>query len=145
MLRAETGLTPDHIGFATPGVVNPATGTMKNSNTTCLNGMPVVNDIARTLGVPVTLANDANCFALAEATLGAVPAVVPDFRLVFGVILGTGVGGGVVIRGLDGQPLVIGGHHGIGGESLTSHGDNCYSVYSTIQLTRQGFLIKPVK
>ena len=64
LLKAETGLKPDRIGFATPGTNNPATQTMKNCNTTVLNGKPMKQDLARLLGVPVEIANDANCFAL---------------------------------------------------------------------------------
>jgi fructokinase len=130
LLKAETGLMPEHIGFSTPGTIDPASGLMKNSNTTCLNDQPLHTDLARTLGVPVTLANDANCFALAEATLGVVPTVVPDYQVVFGIIMGTGVGGGLVFRGPGGSPFVVGGHHGIGGEwghnILEENGYDCY-------------------
>lgn len=129
-LKAETGYVPDRIGFATPGTLDPATQTMKNCNTTCLNGQPLKQALLERLGTSVELANDANCFALAEATLGAVPEVVPNFQSVFGVIMGTGVGGGVVIRGLDGRPFVINGLHGIGGEwghnILEENGYDCY-------------------
>ncbi|WP_128544410.1 ROK family protein [Larkinella soli] len=116
LLKAETGYRPDHIGFGTPGTFDPGRQVMKGCNTTCLNGTPLPLELEKTLDVPVTLANDANCFALAEATLGAVPEVAPDFRSVFGVIMGTGVGGGVVFRGKDGQPVVLNGLQGIGGE-----------------------------
>ena len=130
MLKAETGLTPDHIGFATPGTFDPTRQTMKNCNTTVLNGRPMKQDLARLLGVPVSVANDANCFALAEATMGIVPDVVPNFQTVFGVIMGTGVGGGVVIRGRDGVPFVLNGLQGIGGEwghnILEENGPPCY-------------------
>ncbi len=130
LLKAETGLQPDKIGFCTPGTLDPGTGTMKNSNMVCINGRPFQDDLARTLGVPVTTTNDANCFALSEATMGIVQDVIPDFRMVFGVILGTGVGGGVVFRGLDGRPVVQGGRQGIGGEwghnILEENGYACY-------------------
>ncbi|RYC69331.1 MULTISPECIES: ROK family protein [Spirosoma] len=130
LLKAETGLTPERIGFATPGTFDPARQTMKNCNTTSLNGKPMKQDLAQLLGVPVELANDANCFALAEATLGIVPDVVPDFQTVFGVIMGTGVGGGVVVRGRDGAPFVLNGLQGIGGEwghnILEENGHSCY-------------------
>ncbi len=129
-LKAASGYVPEHIGFATPGTLDPATQTMKNCNTTCLNGQPLHQALTQRLGVRVSLANDANCFALAEATLGAVPLVVPRFQLVFGVIMGTGVGGGVVVRGQDGRPFVINGLHGIGGEwghnILEENGYACY-------------------
>ena len=130
LLKAETGLQPDTIGFCTPGTLDPATQTMKNSNMVCINGKPFREDLARTLGVPVSTTNDANCFALSEATMGIVQDVIPDFRVVFGVILGTGVGGGVVFRGLDGRPVVQAGRQGIGGEwghnILEENGYPCY-------------------
>lgn len=130
MLKAETGLTPERIGFSTPGTFDPARQTMKNCNTTSLNGKPMKDDLARLLGVPIELANDANCFALAEATLGIVPDVAPDYQSVFGVIMGTGVGGGIVIRGKDGRPFVLNGLQGIGGEwghnILEENGHPCY-------------------
>lgn len=129
-LKAETEYVPEHIGFATPGTLDPATQTMKNCNTTSLNGQPLKQALTDQLGVPVSLANDANCFALAEATLGAVPGVVANFQMMFGVIMGTGVGGGVVVRGLDGRSFVINGLHGIGGEwghnILEENGYDCY-------------------
>lgn len=130
LLKAETGLQPDKIGFCTPGTLDPETGTMKNSNMVCINGQPFQEDLARTLGVPVTTTNDANCFALSEATMGVVQDVIPDFRMVFGVILGTGVGGGVVFRGHDDVPMVQAGRQGIGGEwghnILEENGYPCY-------------------
>ena len=130
MLKAETGLLPERIGFSTPGTFDPARKTMKNCNTTSLNGKPMKDDLARLLGVPIELANDANCFALAEATLGIVPDVAPDYQSVFGVIMGTGVGGGIVIRGKDSRPFVLNGLQGIGGEwghnILEENGHPCY-------------------
>ncbi|GAB3940856.1 ROK family protein [Spirosoma harenae] len=130
LLKAESGIQPDKIGFCTPGTLDPTTNTMKNSNMTCINGMPFRDDLIRALGVPVTTTNDANCFALSEATMGSVQDVIPDFRIVFGVIMGTGVGGGVVFRGLDGQAVVQAGRQGIGGEwghnILEENGYPCY-------------------
>ena len=129
-LEAETGYRAERLGIATPGTLNPSSQTMKNSNTTCLNGMPLKADLEQTLQIPLKMANDANCFALAEATMGIVPDVVPDFQCVFGVIMGTGVGGGVVFRGKDGQPVVLNGLQGIGGEwghnVLEYKGYDCY-------------------
>ena len=98
---------PARIGIGTPGATEPATGVLKNSNTLCLNGQPLRDDIAARLDMEVHLANDANCFALAEATLGA----GKGHQIVMGLILGTGVGGGVVVGG-----HVLEGLHGIGGE-----------------------------
>lgn len=131
-LKAETGLTPDRIGFSTPGTFDPARQAMKNCNTTVLNGKPLKQDLTQLLGLPVELANDANCFALAETTLGIVPEAVPDYQTVFGVIMGTGVGGGIVVRakGRDERPFVLNGLQGIGGEwghnILEENGYPCY-------------------
>ena len=80
---------------------------VKNSNTTCLNGQPFRSDLAAALGLPIAFANDANCFALSEAADGAGAGA----DVVFGVILGTGVGGGIVVRG-----RVLDGPNGIAGE-----------------------------
>lgn len=98
---------PAAIGIGTPGATEPSTGTLKNSNTVCLNGKPLRDDLMARLGIEVRLANDANCFALAEATLGA----ARGHAVVVGLILGTGVGGGVVVNG-----NVLEGQHGIAGE-----------------------------
>lgn len=83
------------VGVGTPGALSTRTGRLKNSNTTCLNGQPIPEDLQRRLGRPIRLANDANCFALSEARDGAGRGA----DVVFGVILGTGVGGGIVVRG----------------------------------------------
>jgi len=94
--EAELGLAaPGRVGIGTPGALSPATGRMKNCNSTCLNGRPLKADLERALNRDIRLANDADCFALSEAIDGA--AAGADG--VFGVILGTGVGGGVVVRG----------------------------------------------
>ncbi|MFY7830075.1 MAG: ROK family protein [Flectobacillus sp.] len=124
LVADELGERPQKIGFATPGVLDPATQTMKNCNTVCMNGNPMNKDLEEALGISVKLANDANCFALAEALMGA-GKDYPEAELVFGVIMGTGVGGGLVVHG-----KVIGGQHGIGGEwghnILEEDGDPCY-------------------
>jgi len=107
-IESASGLKrPTHIGIGTPGVTVPKTGLLKNSNTLCLNGMPLAHDLSERLGCEVILANDANCCALAEATLGA----GKGKRTVFGIILGTGVGGGIVVDG-----KILTGPHGICGE-----------------------------
>ena len=85
---------------------------VKNSNTTCLNGQPFHTDLANAVGRPIAFANDANCFALAEATWGAARGA----RVAFGVILGTGVGGGVVMTNDAGIPRAWNGAQGIAGE-----------------------------
>src|SRR5690349_13656045 len=97
MIR-EIGSRPERIGFATPGTLDPQTGTMKNCNTTVMNGMPMKDDLERLLNAQVFIANDANCFALAETRLGVVKEKFPDAQVVFGIIMGTGVGGGLVIN-----------------------------------------------
>ena len=96
-LQSVSGYSPDQIGIGTPGSYDPTTLVHKNSNTTCLNGRTFKSDLEQLLQIPVSMANDANCFAVAEATLGAVPAMIPDARVVFGIIMGTGVGGGVAV------------------------------------------------
>jgi len=107
-LQDATGLQrPRVIGVGTPGTTEPATGLLKNSNTVCLNGRPLGADLSLALGVDARLANDANCFALAEAVLGA----ARGRGVVMGLILGTGVGSGVVVHG-----RVLDGLHGIAGE-----------------------------
>ena len=124
-LEKQSGLTPTAIGMGTPGVLDPTLQTMKNSNTTVLNGMPLQKDLQQRLGLPFVLANDANCFALAETHLGVVKAKAPNARMVFGIIMGTGVGGGIVING-----KIWDGRHGIGGEwghnFLDESGGPCY-------------------
>jgi fructokinase len=94
------------LGLAIPGC-ETATGTIKNANSTWLNGRPFRAALEQALDRPVRLANDANCFALSEARDGAAAGA----GIVFGVIAGTGVGGGVVVNG-----QVLGGAHGVGGE-----------------------------
>ncbi len=111
MMSEESGIKPEKIGIGTPGTVDPILGTHKNSNTTCLNGKPFYEDLQKALALPLLMANDANCFALAEARLGVVRDEMPEANVVFGVILGTGVGGGIVING-----QVLPGRQGIGGE-----------------------------
>ncbi|MDP3159831.1 MAG: ROK family protein [Reyranella sp.] len=95
------------VGIATPGAISPATSLIKNANSTHLNGRPLHRDIERALGRDVRMANDANCFTVSEATDGA----AASCKTVFGVILGTGVGGGIAI---DGRPLT--GAQAIAGE-----------------------------
>jgi fructokinase len=95
------------VGVAMPGALSLATGLVKNANSTCLNGRPLKQDLEARLGREVRLANDANCFALSEAVDGAGRGA----RVVFGVILGTGVGGGIVVGG-----EVLTGANAIAGE-----------------------------
>ncbi len=95
------------VGIGTPGSLSRATGRLRNSNSACLNGQMIVQDLEVLLSRPVRIANDANCFALSEAIDGAASGA----EVVFGVILGTGVGAGVVVRG-----RALSGPNGIAGE-----------------------------
>lgn len=95
------------VGVGTPGAISPATGLIKNANSVCLNGKPLRQDLERILGRPVRLANDADCLALSEARDGA----GADASVVFGVILGTGTGGGIVVNG-----RLLAGSNAIAGE-----------------------------
>ncbi|MBC8085201.1 MAG: ROK family protein [Hymenobacter sp.] len=117
-MEQAAGYRAPKLGVGTPGTMIPQSGLMKNCNTTALNGQPLKADLEQLLGRSVSLANDANCFALSETRLGIVREQFPDARVVFGVILGTGVGGGIVVNG-----QVLGGFHGIAGE----WGHNCLS------------------
>jgi len=125
VLMAETGVKPQKIGIGTPGTLEPSTQTMKNSNTTVINGKYLKRDLERALSMPVSMANDANCFAIAETKLGVVKERLPDANVVFGIIMGTGVGGGLVING-----KLINGRQGIAGEwghsFMDASGGKCY-------------------
>ncbi len=122
LAERESGLSRgQQIGICTPGALDIETKLLRNSNTTCLIGKPLKTDLDQLLGVQTTLANDANCFALAEAMLGAGKAS----SVVFGVIMGTGVGGGIVVH-----RSVLDGLNGIAGEwghnVLDPKGTPCY-------------------
>jgi fructokinase len=112
---------PATFGIGTPGAISPRTGLLKNSNTVCLNGQPMKTDLENLLGRKMAVQNDANCFAMAEALHGA----GRGKALVFGVIMGTGCGGGIVHKG-----EVIVGRQAIAGEwghmSITPDGPLCY-------------------
>lgn len=109
------------LGICTPGAISKQTGLIKNSNTQCLIGRSLKEDLENLLEKKVSMENDANCFTMAEATLGA----AMEFDLVFGVILGTGVGGGIVIdkKLYPGRTNIAGewGHH-----TLHPNGNPCY-------------------
>lgn len=109
------------IGICTPGAISKKTGLIKNSNTQRLIGMPLKEDLEKILGQNISIENDANCFAMAEAKMG----VAKEFDVVFGVIMGTGVGGGIVINGKihHGRTNIAGewGHH-----TLHQNGNKCY-------------------
>lgn len=112
---------PNTFGIGTPGAISPRTGLLKNSNTVCMNGQPVKADLEKLLGRKIEIQNDANCFAMAEALLGA----GRGKRLVFGVIMGTGCGGGIVYKG-----EVFTGAQAIAGEwghmSIDPQGPLCF-------------------
>ena len=103
----EAQFGPVTLGIGIPGVISPATGLVKNANSLCLNGHALDRDLADALGRPVRIENDANCFALSEATDGAGAGA----RTVFGVIIGTGCGAGIVVDG-----RVVPGRNRIAGE-----------------------------
>jgi|TARA_B100000029_G_scaffold15625_1_gene16192 fructokinase len=109
------------IGICTPGIISKKTGLLKNSNTQCLIGKPLKDDLEKILGEKISMENDANCFALAESTLGA----GKDFDVVFGIIMGTGVGGGIIVRKQihTGRTNIAGewGHH-----CIKPDGNSCY-------------------
>ena len=109
------------IGIGTPGTISSLTGLMKNSNTVCLNGKPLLMDLEQCIGRKVRIANDANCFALSEAHNGA----GREYSSVFGIIMGTGVGGGIVINNqIHAGAMCIAGEWGH--NPLLEHGPDCY-------------------
>jgi fructokinase len=120
-LTAHTEGAPHTLGIGTPGALSRRTGLLKNSNTVCLNGQPIKSDLENLLGRKIEIQNDANCFAMAEALHGA----GRGKNLVFGVIMGTGCGGGIVYKG-----EVITGAQSIAGEwghiSIDPNGPPCY-------------------
>jgi fructokinase len=120
-LSAHIQNQPHKFGIGTPGAISPRTGLLKNSNTVCLNGRPIKAELKKLLGRKIEIQNDANCFAMAEALHGA----GRGKKLVFGVIMGTGCGGGIVHNG-----EVLTGPQGIAGEwghmSINPAGPLCY-------------------
>lgn len=113
------------LGIGTPGTLDPATGLLRGSNTEELLGKPVRQDLQRLLGIPIAIENDANCFTLAETRMGAVSRLNAEITSVFGIIMGTGVGGGLVINNqlIPGRNLIAGewGHN-----HLDTSGGKCY-------------------
>jgi len=124
-ITSGTGLKPEEIGIGIPGTLDSETNFVKNSNTVFLNGKPLKEDIEKKLGIPVSIANDANCFALAESRIGIIPDKLPEAEIIFGVIMGTGVGGGLIIGN-----KIWNGLQGIAGEwghsFLDTSGGDCY-------------------
>jgi len=109
------------LGICTPGTISKKTGLLKNSNTQCLIGKPLKEDLEKNLDKKILMENDANCFAISEATMG----IAKNYSFVFGAIIGTGVGGGIVIDGKihHGRTNIAGewGHH-----TLHQNGRECY-------------------
>lgn len=120
-LIMELKTTNSTIGICTPGAISKNSGLIKNSNTQCLIGKSLKEDLEHLLQQKVAMDNDANCFALAEAKMGA----AKNYDIVFGVILGTGVGGGIILHGSihHGRTNIAGewGHH-----ILHQNGNKCY-------------------
>lgn len=119
------------VGIGTPGALSPASGLLRNSNSVCMNGMPVKQDLEKNLGREIRISNDANCFALSEAVDGAAKGA----GVVFGVIVGTGTGAGIIVNGnvLTGPNAIAGewGHNplpwpDISVESGEAPGPDCY-------------------
>ena len=113
------------IGIGTPGTLDPVSKKLKNSNSQSLNGRKIKEDLSNILNKKISIQNDANCFVLAETLFGSVKDKYPKTKNVFGIIMGTGVGGGIII-----DRKVIYGNQGIGGEwghsLLLDDGDDCY-------------------
>jgi len=124
-MEQKVGAKMKQLGIGTPGVIDPQTNLLKNSNSTHLNGKPFKADLEKLLNRKVNMANDANCFAMAETSLGIVQEKLPNAKVVFGIIMGSGVGGGLIVN-----KQMLEGLHGIGGEwghnFLDSSGENCY-------------------
>jgi predicted NBD/HSP70 family sugar kinase len=124
LVKTDTGLTPSKLGIGTPGTLDPYTRLLKNCNSTYLNGKAFKDDLEDALKIPIKMANDANCFAASEAN-GIIRKELPHAKVIFGVIMGTGVGGGIVVNG-----EVLHGNQGICGEwghnFLDASGGMCY-------------------
>ncbi len=125
ILSEKVGVRPTKIGMGTPGSIDPETGLLKNCNSQTINGQPFHRDLEAKLNLNISMVNDANCFALAEAIMGAVPEKFKDAEVVFGIIMGTGVGGGIVVNN-----KIINGRNGNSGEwghtYLDDSGGKCY-------------------
>lgn len=121
VLEVSVNVSDFSLGICTPGTISKQTGLIKNSNTQCLIGRSLKEDLENKLGKKISMENDANCFTMAEAKMGA----ASGFGVVFGVIMGTGVGGGIVI-----DKKLHSGRNNIGGEwghhTLHYNGNSCY-------------------
>ena len=121
VLDVSSNVSDFSLGVCTPGAISKKTGMIKNSNTQCLIGKPLKEDLEKKLKKNITMENDANCFVMAESKMGA----AKNFDFVFGVIMGTGVGGGITVNGKlhSGRTNIAGewGHH-----TLHRNGNSCY-------------------
>ena len=121
VLEVSRNISDFSLGICTPGAISKKTGLIKNSNTQCLIGKTLKEDLEKQLKKNIAMENDANCFVMAESKMGA----AKNFELVFGVIMGTGVGGGITINGKlhTGRTNIAGewGHH-----TLHRNGNSCY-------------------
>ena len=121
VLDVSSNVSDFSLGICTPGAISKKTGLIKNSNTQCLIGKPLKEDLEKKLQKNIAMENDANCFVMAESKMGA----AKNFDLVFGVIMGTGVGGGITVNGKlhSGRTNIAGewGHH-----TLHHNGNPCY-------------------
>lgn len=121
VLEVSSNASDFSLGICTPGAISKKTGLIKNSNTQCLIGKPLKEDLEKKLKKNIAMENDANCFVTAESKMGA----AKNFDLVFGVIMGTGVGGGITVNGKlhSGRTNIAGewGHH-----TLHRNGNPCY-------------------
>lgn len=134
IIQIQPGDEDFSVGVCTPGSISPVSGRLRNSNTVCLIDKPVKEDLAAALSMPVYIENDANCFACAEALLGA----GKGHSVVFGVIMGTGVGGGIIIN-----DRIHRGRMHIAGEwghtSLIPGGNKCYcGQYGCVETVLSG-------
>lgn len=121
VLEVSSNISDFSLGICTPGAISKKTGLIKNSNTQCLIGKPLKEDLEKKLKKNIAMENDANCFVMAESKMGT----AKNFDLVFGIIMGTGVGGGITINGKlhSGRTNIAGewGHH-----TLHRNGNPCY-------------------
>jgi predicted NBD/HSP70 family sugar kinase len=125
MMEKTLGYRPERLGIGSPGTLDPGLGVMKGCNSECMNGTRMKEDLEELLKLKIEIANDANCFALAETRMGVVKQKFPNAKVVYGVIMGTGVGGGLVVN-----DHCINGLQGIAGEwghnFLDESGGPCY-------------------
>lgn len=125
LVAGKLGTRPSKIGIGTPGSINPYTNKLRNCNSVYLNNHEIKIDLEQVLNIPVNVSNDANCFALSEYRMGVAKTSYPSAKNIFGIIMGTGVGSGLIMNG-----AIVAGKNGIGGEwghnFLDESGGDCY-------------------